>query len=371
MPRRGDNIYKRKDNRWEGRYPCGYTEEGKKKYRSVYGKTYTEVREKMTQMQKESHRSLPHTGLRVKDYFDEWLLSISGRIKESTLANYKMKIRKHLLPDFGGMKYEMLNTKEVQMFVQKRLQSGFSPKYVADILVVFKSMTKYVSREYGYDNPLINVTLPKTMKKSDVRILEPQEQQKLTNYLYQNRNRTDLGIMLSLYTGLRIGELCSLRWSDIDLKKRTLTVRHTLQRISCPDNGSATRLIITEPKSASSARMIPLPQCLLSFLQQFLSDKEDFVLSGTQNPIEPRTMQYRFAALLKKLGLPSVHFHSLRHLFATNCIQTGFDIKSLSEILGHSSVEITLNRYVHSSFEQKRNCMEKFSVAAECNSCQI
>lgn len=363
MPRRGDNIYKRKDNRWEGRYPCGYTAEGKTRYHSVYGKTYAEVREKMLQIQQKRRNTSQNIRMTVKALFDEWLLSISSRTKESTIANYKMKIRKHLLPDFGGMKYEMLNAREVQLFVQRKLQSGLSPRYVADILVVFKSMTKYVSREYDGCNPLINVALPKASPKAAVRILESDEQRRLTEYLNKNRSRTSLGVLMSLYTGLRIGELCSLRWNDVNIQKRTLTVRHTIQRISSAGENRATRLVITEPKSASSMRIIPLPDCILDILKQFESAKDTFVLSGIEDPVEPRTMQYRFTAILKKTGLPSVHFHSLRHLFATNCIRLGFDVKSLSEILGHSSVEITLNRYVHSSFEQKRTCMERLSIA--------
>lgn len=362
MPRRGDNIYKRKDNRWEGRYPVGYKSDGKTKYRSVYGKTYSEVKEKLLQMQKKSISQIEHTNLTVKILFDEWLRKISSHTKESTLANYKMKINKHLLPYFGGMRYDLLTSSLVYNFIQKKLDAGLSAKYVADILIVFKSMTKYVSREHGFHNPLVNVTLPKSNKKSTVRILEPDEQQRLTEYMTRNLNKTSLGIFISLYTGLRIGELCGLKWGDIDWKKRILTVSRTVQRISISDHEKSTKLVVTEPKSETSARQIPIPSCFIDMLKQFKSNKDDFVLSGNIKPVEPRTMQYRFASVLKKAHLPSVHFHSLRHLFATNCIRLGFDVKSLSEILGHSSVEITLNRYVHSSFEQKRICMEKLSM---------
>lgn len=361
MPRRGDNIYKRKDNRWEGRYPVGYNADGKTKYRSVYGKTYTEVKEKLMQIQKKCTTEIKHTNLTVKVLFDEWILKISSHTKESTLANYRMKINKHLLPYFGGMRYDLLTASLVYDFIQKKLKAGLSPKYVADILIVFKSMTRYVSREHGYHNPLVNVALPKGGEKSAVKILESDEQHRLTTYLTRNMDKTSLGIFISLYTGLRIGELCGLKWGDIDLKKRILIVRRTVQRIGNSDE-NGTKLVITAPKSATSARSIPIPNCLINMLEKYQSGKDSFVLSGTSKPVEPRTMQYRFASILKKVNLPSVHFHSLRHLFATNCIKIGFDVKSLSEILGHSSVEITLNRYVHSSFEQKRICMEKLSM---------
>lgn len=362
MPRRGDNIYKRKDNRWEGRYPVGYNSDGRTKYRSVYGKTYGEVKDKLLQAQQKSVLSVKTSNLTIKVLFDEWILKISSSTKESTLANYRMKISKHLLPYFGGMRYDLLTASLVYDFIHMKLKSGLSAKYISDILIVFKSMAKYVSREYGYHNPLVNVTLPKSGSKSDVKILESDEQKRLIEYLTCNMNRTSLGIFISLYTGLRIGELCGLKWSDIDLKKRILTVRRTIQRIS-NINKSGTKLVVTAPKSATSARNIPIPSFLIDMLKKYQSEKDTFVISGTSRPVEPRTMQYRFASVLKRAHLPSVHFHSLRHLFATNCIKIGFDVKSLSEILGHSSVEITLNRYVHSSFEQKRICMEKLKIA--------
>ena len=160
-------------------------------------------------------------------------------------------------------------------------------------------------------------------------------------------------------SGIRIGELCALQWKDIDLEKRILTVRKTIQRIQCRDNFKKTKLIITEPKSESSKRHIPIPEFMIEFLKKFQDKTEQYILSDNYKPIEPRTMQYRFAKILKNVNLPSVHFHALRHMFASNCIKLGFDVKALSEILGHSSVEITLNRYVHSSFEQKIEYMNR------------
>ncbi len=144
---------------------------------------------------------------------------------------------------------------------------------------------------------------------------------------------------------------------DIDLEKRIITVSKTLQRVKCFDNKTKTRLIITEPKSESSMRMIPIPDCITDYLTDLKKGDDVYILSGRRRPVEPRTMQYRFAKVLKNAGLPSVHFHSLRHLFTSSCIELGFDIKTLSLILGHSSVELTLNRYVHTSLDRKRRCM--------------
>lgn len=163
-------------------------------------------------------------------------------------------------------------------------------------------------------------------------------------------------------TGIRIGELCALQWKDIDLEKRILTVSKTMQRVQIQDGDKKTKLIVTEPKSESSRRKIPIPQGMALFLEKFKGKDSEYIVSGKEKPIEPRAMQYRFQKILKNVNLPSVHFHALRHIFASTCIKLGFDVKALSELLGHSTVELTLNRYVHSSFEQKIKYMERLAV---------
>ena len=237
-----------------------------------------------------------------------------------------------------------------------------SARYVSDIVALLKSLFRYVNRIYQIMNRIADVVMPKK-KKPEIQVLSSQEQKKLQAYLVKHQNRTSLGIALSMYTGIRIGELCALKWSDIDFEKRILTVRHTIQRIQEKNGAKKTKLIITEPKSASSKREIPIPECLLEMLKKFRNSGNFYVLSGKRTPIEPRTMQYRFSKILKNAKLPSLNFHSLRHLFATNCIALGFDIKTLSEILGHSSIEVTLSRYVHSSMERKRACMDLMKTA--------
>lgn len=363
MARIGENIYKRKDGRWEGRYLIGRKKDGKSKYRSIYGKSYDEVRSKMKFYKDETTVYSGKCELTVNLLFEEWVNAICNHVKESTMANYKMKYEKHLRPYFGNSVCDKITSIKVQEFITAKMQSGLSVKYVSDIVVILKSMFKYASQEYSIYNPISNVRMPRK-KRAEVAILSKSQQKVLQNYIYFNQSNTTLGIALSLYTGLRIGELCSLKWSDIDLQKRILTVNRTIQRIRCDDRAAKTKLIITEPKSISSQRSIPIPNCLISFLQSLKKKKTDYVISGTSIPIEPRTMQYRFKIILKKANLPSVHFHALRHMFATNCVELGFDVKSLSEILGHSSVEITLNRYVHSSIQRKMEFMERLSFVS-------
>lgn len=362
MARTGLNIYKRKDGRYEGRAAVGYKTDGKVKYQSVYGHSFEEVQEKLQGIRLSLHQKKQPAGLTVYCLFQEWIQVISSRIKESTIANYRMKAEKHIFPAFGEMDCGEVSALQVHKFIAEKLKNGLSPRYVSDIVLLLKSMFKYANRMYQLHNTLTDVIMPKK-KRSEITLLNPIQQKQLKMHLRKLQNHTALGIALSLYTGLRIGELCALQWRDIDLKKRDLTVNQTVQRIRTSNCTNKTKLVITEPKSASSQRSIPIPECLLDLLNHFCSsDPEAFVLSGTRQLIEPRTMQYRFAALLKRVNLPSIHFHALRHMFATNCIILGFDVKSLSEILGHSSVEITLNRYVHSSMEQKRKYMQRLSL---------
>ena len=183
----------------------------------------------------------------------------------------------------------------------------------------------------------------------------------MEDYISEYNNRTTVGIALTMSTGMRIGELCGLQWEDIDLEKRILTVRKTMQRIKSPNGKNRTKLIISDPKSESSKRSIPLTKKMVDYLTQFKGESDEYILSGKEKPVEPRTMQYRFSKILKNVNLPSVHFHALRHMFASTCVKLAFDVKTLSELLGHSNVEITLNRYVHSSSEQKREYMERLN----------
>lgn len=363
MARRGENIYKRKDGRWEGRYKCGYDADGKTKYHSVYARTYNEVREKLSEIKIKPLSVTTAGKMTVKELFSEWLSVVQLRVKESTYANYRMKVEKHILPVFSGLTYSTLSAQLVHEFIGKKLECGLSPKYVSDIIVVLKSMAKYASIQHGYYNPLNNITMPKPHKK-DLTLLSEFEQKNFQKYISNNINFTKIGIMLSYYTGLRIGEVCGLKWSDIDFKNHTLTIKRTVQRIMKKNGSKSTELIISSPKSKTSERTIPLPNFLYKILVDYKMDKNAYILSGSTKIIEPRTMQYRFKSMLKKAGMPSVNYHCLRHMFATNCVKFGFDIKTLSEILGHSNVEITLNRYVHSSMERKIICMNLISQTA-------
>ena len=354
MARHGENIYKRKDGRWEGRYKCGFNESGKAKYRSVYGHSYAEVRSKLAPLKASITTPFAACRLTVKELFDEWLSAVKLRVKPSTYANYLMKVERHILPEFGGLRYDSLTVQMLNNFVQKKLDAGLSAKYVSDIIIVFKTMAKFIAKTHGFRNILTDVTLPKVHRKEKF-LLTIAQQWKLCKYLTKNPSLTALCILLSLYTGLRVGEVCGLMWSDIDFDKSILTVRRTVQRIHTDIH--KTQIIADTPKSRTSKRSIPIPKFIMKLLRDSRSTEKHYILSDSEIIIEPRTLQRRFKSVLKKANLPSVTYHSLRHAFATSCLQAGFDVKTLSEILGHASVETTLNRYVHTSMERKIACM--------------
>ena len=225
--------------------------------------------------------------------------------------------------------------------------------------------------EYAkYNNLNVICNLSKlTVKKKDreMRVLNLSEQKALLNVLLHDMDLYKFGVMLSLYTGIRVGELCALQWEDISLSNSILKVRKTMQRIQDTNAGATTKtkIIITEPKSQCSIRDIPLPEFIVDIAKQFADAPKAFILSGKKKKyIEPRTMQNRFKALVVESKIDDANFHCLRHTFATRCVEVGFEIKSLSEILGHANVNITLNRYVHSSFDLKYSNMNKLSLPA-------
>ena len=182
------------------------------------------------------------------------------------------------------------------------------------------------------------------------------EQGRLFDYIYHRQDKYTVAVLLCLYTGLRLGELCALQWTDFDLENLTLSIKRTVQRVAVPGYMTKTVLMITNPKSESSERIIPLTAQIVKLLIQ-LKENTPYVFGG-EKPLDPRTMQYRFKKILKEAEIEEKHFHLLRHTFATNCVENRMDVKTLSEILGHSDVKITLNRYVHPTMELKRKQLE-------------
>lgn len=238
---------------------------------------------------------------------------------------------------------------------------GLSPKTVTSIMSVLKSIWKYASQHFNMNVADIGGISIKQQQKP-MRILSLQEQQKISKYLYEDLTPINLGILLCLYTGIRVGEVCALKWEDISFDEHYLYVNKTMQRIQIPSKGAKTSVIVSKPKSDCSIRKIPLPNEIYCLLEKAKRNENTYFLTGMSRIyVEPRTMQNHFKSIIKKCNIDDANFHALRHTFATRCVELGFDVKSLSEILGHASVNITLNRYVHPSMELKQKNMNMLS----------
>lgn len=374
MPRKGENIYKREDGRWEGRYIRSRASDGKAKYGYVYGKAYTEVKQKLliaAATPRQHAENPPAVDATYDRLLDDWLRSARFNVKESTYARYTHLINTHIRPELGKLPLSQLTTLLMEDYIFHLLQigrtdqrGGLSPKTVTDILNLIKSTLNYADcNDYGISCNLKRLTVRRTDK--EMRVLTQTEQELLVRTLVDDMDLYKFGVLLSLYTGIRVGELCALKWEDICLAESVLRVRKTMQRIQETERGTLTKtkVVITEPKSKCSVREIPLPLFLVDIARQFSAPPQAFVLTGVPNRfVEPRTMQNRFKAYVAASGIEQANFHALRHTFATRCVEVGFELKSLSEILGHANVNITLNRYVHSSFELKCSNMNRLTL---------
>ena len=366
MSRKGENIYKRKDGRWEGRYKKGTSVNGRTLYGSCYGRTYREVKEKLGMFkQKAPVESTKRSGKLFGAYCDEWLNVNHSKVKESTVVKYHSAFENHIKPFFGGCKPEEITSEMTAEFVNRIIHTKhLSAKTAKDLAVLFKTVLKYAAKS-NEKMRIIDVAMPKTEQKQ-IRVLTKEEQQRLIDYLLKDMDHLKFGVLFALMTGLRVGEVCALRYGDVDLEKRTVTVRETMQRIRDLDgSGAKTKIILTAPKSNTSVRVVPLTSNAyeLCIAKVDKSLPRAFLLSGSEDMmIEPHVLQYRIKKYSAACGIENMHFHVLRHTFATRCVEVGFEIKSLSEVLGHSSPRITLERYVHSSLEFKRQNMTKLEA---------
>lgn len=370
MSRRGENIYKRRDGRWEARYIYAKDLNGKAKYKYLYGKTYREAKEKLCNLISNNTNISKSTSSKNLNYFcNMWLEEVKVQLKFSTYVKYYNIVNNHILPAMGYCKIQFIDTMFVKKFINEKLTSGkikgdgLSPKTVKDILSVFRIVINYASNFGINSNINFNIINIKS-KESEIKVLSKNQRNKLSLYLINNMNFTTLGILICLYTGIRIGEVCALKFEDISLSDKIVHIKKTVQRIQ-NFNATATQktsVIITLPKSQKSIRDIPLPDIIVNIIKEnFDCSPDAFLLSGNASFVEPRTLENRFNSIIKKCEIKNVNFHSLRHTFATHCVEVGFDLKSLSEILGHSSVNITLNRYVHSSLQLKEKNMAKLN----------
>ena len=281
-------------------------------------------------------------------------------VKKSTYAAYSLIVETHLLPAFGNL--TLVTEKDVQGFVLSKLESGLSQKTIKDMLIVLRMILKFGAKKQYCTYLPFDVIFPIEREHQDLEVLSVANQRKIINYVRENFTFRNLGIFICLSTGIRIGEVCALTWDDIDTDNGIIHIRKTIQRIYINDNGTKkTELLIDTPKTATSMRDIPMIKDLYDLLKPLkkVVRNDYYVLTNDAMPTEPRTYRNYYKKLLNTLNIPPIKFHGLRHSFATRCIESKCDYKTVSVILGHSDISTTLNLYVHPNYDQKKKCIDK------------
>lgn len=306
--------------------------------------------------------------MKNKSCFEYWLLEWldykHAIVKNSTYMKYKNSINKHIIPNLGSFDIKILDNNIVQKFINQKLSAekcSLSPKSVRELVNIIKNTLAY-AENYGFQSKCKCELLIVRNSFKPIRVLNKNEEKAHLNTLESDTDIFKLGILISLLTGVRIGELCALRWEDVDFKECVITVNRTMQRVQVEGKDNKTEIIITTPKTNTSIRQIPIPKMLVDYIIGFKSSNDQYILTNKNgNYIEPRVMQYKFKKYLQIAGISDANFHALRHTFATRCIEAGVDVKVLSEVLGHSNVNITLDRYVHNSIDYKKDNIERFN----------
>ncbi len=281
-------------------------------------------------------------------------------VKQSTMAAYVLILENHVLPYFGDG--DSLHEQAVQAFVLQKLESGLSVKTIKDILIVLKMVMKFGVKNEWMNYYEWDIKYPTTSTNKELEVLSVANHRKILNYIQSHFTFTGLGIYISLSTGLRIGEVCALKWSDINVTDGTITVSRTIERIYIIEGEEKhTELVINTPKTKNSCREIPMNKELLAMIKPLKKVVNDdfYVLTNDERPTEPRTYRNYYKGLMAKLDIPKLKYHGLRHSFATRCIEAGCDYKTVSVLLGHSNISTTLNLYVHPNMEQKKRCITK------------
>lgn len=304
----------------------------------------------------------------VKTWIEHWKIKQRPYIKDSTYATYMNIISNHILPYFGKMELHEITFQKNQEFIWFLSQygrldkkGGLSTKTIKDILMLWLSILNDASKENGIEVPYGKYKYPVSSKTKNIKFLSTDQEYQIISFLKENINLRNLGILLALSTGIRIGELCALRWAEINIESGTIAIRKTLQRIYMKNgNQGVSKVIISTPKSEKSVRIIPVSRKMLQILRKYQKEKETYFLTGMEDKfLEPRVYREYYNRLMNRHGMLYVSFHGLRHTFATRCIEAGCDYKTLSEILGHADVGTTMRLYIHSDMNKKRDYIEK------------
>lgn len=390
--KKGNNegsIRKRANGTWEGRYSDGRNDNGRQIQRSVYGKTRKEVAEKLNAIlyQKQCGSYVTPNNILVEDWLDQWLKNYAIiSIRPSTYINYEGYVYNHVIPVFGHIPLQDITPVIVQNFYNQKFESGRADGKGGLSAKTIRNMHNMIHQAFEQakvngiimNNPADGAVIPRQEKK-EMRVLSVQEQKALLSVLHLHR--LGFAILFDLATGLRIGELCALKWSDVNFNKQTIKITRTLQRIKKSKleqiyGESTTAIIEGNVKTNSGFREIPLPDKIfeklllhrqkqieeIGYYKDFYTDKGYIFTMPLGTCVEPHTMRDAFEFLLKEAGIKHANFHALRHTFATRAIENGVNVKTLSDILGHSQVQITMDLYCHTSLELMRDSMDKMSV---------
>ena len=364
MARHGENIYKRKDGRYEGRYVIGKTTTGKTRFGYVYGYRYKDVQYALLKRKAEMGVH-PLPSRRAQTTLQEWIKrwmenEVLGSVKPSSYHTYCRHIEHYLLPMLGHLQLTSLTPGIILEFIEGLRKQGLACTTIKNVYRLLAAAVRFAYEERMLEkNPCRRIRI-QCDERCVQRVLNRSEQGRLRMLRHDKKN---LPALVSLYTGMRLGEICALKWSDIDWDKRTITVCRTVQRITqrpVMGNARKTLLMIGTPKTAHSCRVLPIPDFLMSAFQMLAVEASDseFVFSKGSRPAEPRTIQRRFKRSMADLDIEGVHFHTLRHSFATRMLELGVDIKTISSLMGHRSVKTTLDIYGHCLLETKRIAMD-------------
>lgn len=366
MAKHGENIYKRKDGRYEGRYVIGKAAGGKTRFGYVYARQYSEVRRQLLQRKAEQLCNGGGAACIRQGTLAEWMpywmeSQVLGCVKASSYQTYQNLIKRHLLPGLGEYELEQITPGMVCDFVESLRASGLSFSTTKSVYRLLAAAMRFALDEGRIGrNPCRKIRMQPD-ERPEQRVLSRAEQEKIEAAAGGEK---ELPILLSLYTGMRLGEICALRWADIDWDRRTITVRRTVQRVAGSNGAAKTTLMIGTPKSIYSHRVIPIPDFVLDTLRCSMAKAgaSEYIFSLSSQAADPRTMQRRFKRMAERLGFPDAHFHTLRHSFATRLLELGVDIKTVSALLGHGSAKTTLDFYAHSMIDQQRAAIERLAL---------
>lgn len=360
MAKRGENIYKRKDGRWEGRYIKDRKGDGTIQYGYIYRHSYKETKEQVILMKSLYYQEYYTLKTKYEGTLEQWCLfwlsNIQKNVKKSTYVSYSNKLSQHIFPMIGQIDLRRLSPPQIESCL-KSLEEKLSRSSIHVILQVLKTcLNEAVKKGILIKNPCNQISVPKLPFSS---VLSLTVEEEVTLQKYARSHPKGLPIILSLQAGLRIGEICGLKWQDIDFSSNVINVSRTIQRLPALNQGGKKKTMIVEhsPKSVRSLRTIPMSTTIRTELLKIKEQSTSPYVFGKKNPAEPRLITYWFKKIINELKLPNYRFHALRHTFATRCLEKGVTIATISDILGHHSIKMTLDTYINTFLSEKRDAI--------------